>query len=121
MSTMNEVSESAVARVLREIREAGPLTLHDVGAMLKDTTRPKGVSYPVCMRWVVSGAKVLGGGTVKLDAVRAGHRWLTSQAALERFLLARNGETPQPPAVRSVSQRKRAAAEAGKELTALGV
>ena len=39
-------------------------------------------------RWILSGVKAPSGQRVKLEAVRYGHRWLTSEAALARFATA---------------------------------
>lgn len=72
-------------------------------------------------RWILRGVKAPDGRTVRLQAVRGGHRWLTSEQALARFLAALtptatslgtvNAEiTPSP------SQQKRAADRAGAEL-----
>jgi Protein of unknown function (DUF1580) len=48
-------------------------------------------------RWILSGVKAVDGRRVKLEAVRLGCRWLTSEAALQRFadaLATRAGESP---------------------------
>jgi hypothetical protein len=60
---------------------------------------------------------------VRLEAVRAGGRWLTSLAALDRFFAALTpagspaGEQPSP---RSPSATRRAAAAAARELDRFG-
>jgi len=80
--------------------------------------RGKGRLHPATLtRWIIAGSKSLGGDTVKLEAVRCGQRWCTSEAALSRFFdeLARADEV-RP--IESVSERKqeRAADAADREL-----
>lgn len=87
-------TESAIARVLREIKECGSLTLYQVGELFPDGQR-KAVSYSTVLRWVTIGSRGLNGRVFRLTAVRAGSRWLTSAAEVERFLEARN-ELPEP-------------------------
>jgi hypothetical protein len=80
-------------------------------------------------RWIMEGAPVPGGGRVKLEGVRLGHRWLTSAAALARFAAALTAahaaatSDPAPEAVSPVSSptaRRRAADRAAEALKAAG-
>jgi Protein of unknown function (DUF1580) len=70
-------------------------------------------------RWILRGVRALDGRRVRLEAVRIGCRWLTSEAALARYAaaLAATGD-PTPP--RSPAARNRAAEAAGRELEQLG-
>jgi hypothetical protein len=65
--------------------------------------------------------KVANGSVVKLEVARIGSRWVTSRAALERFVARLTAaSTPTPadtPAVPSAASRRRAEA-ADRELSA---
>ena len=39
-------------------------------------------------RWILKGVRAIDGRTVRLQALRCGCRWLTSEAALARFAMA---------------------------------
>jgi hypothetical protein len=39
-------------------------------------------------RWILKGVRAIDGCTVRLQALRCGCRWLTSEAALARFAMA---------------------------------
>ena len=72
-------------------------------------------------RWIVSGAKSLDGQIVKLQAYRAGSRWLTTAQALERFVAALGSNDAAPvPAPRSVAARNKASGAAGRRLAEMG-
>lgn len=58
------------------------------------------------VRWIVEGYPV-GGGVVRLEAVRSGRTWLTSREAIARFLTA---TSPQPEVPKPV--RPKASADA---------
>ena len=70
-------------------------------------------------RWILRGVRGVGGERIRLEAVRVGCRWLTSEAALERFAAALGGaEEPSTP--RTPASRNNAAENAGRELEQLG-
>ena len=75
-------------------------------------------------RWLTVGARSASGIVVKLDAARVGGRWLTSRAAIERFVTAltdnTTSPTPIPQPSRSDSQRRRAISAANAKLAAAG-
>ena len=75
-------------------------------------------------RWITKGAKSTSGGVVRLEAVRVGGRWVTSAAAVRRFVTALTeaslvGAGATPPAVASPASRKNRAASASAELDAV--
>ena len=71
-------------------------------------------------RWILTGVKGLRGERVKLEALRVGCRWLTSEAALQRFTDALSGAEVAAP-VRSPSARQAASESAAAELEVMGV
>ncbi|AWM39110.1 hypothetical protein GobsT_26140 [Gemmata obscuriglobus] len=77
-------------------------------------------------RWILNGVRARDGRRVKLEAVRAGTRWLTSEPALRRFSDALGGSdgshatAPAPCGPRSPTARQKASARAADELRAIG-
>lgn len=86
--------------------------------------RGEGRANPTTIwRWIVTGCKSPDGSIVKLEAARLGGRWLTSSAALARFLDALTPSTdpaPSPARSRKPAARKRAIEAAHKKLAAAG-
>jgi hypothetical protein len=70
-------------------------------------------------RWILKGARGTSGQRIRLEAVRTPGRWLTSEAALWRFLNALAAAPVTEPA-RSPSARQRASAAAARQLDQLG-
>lgn len=66
------------------------------------------------LRWVLRGVKV-GAARVKLEAVRVGGRWSTSEEAYQRFLAACNPGAVAPVPERSLAERTRAHTRAVKQ------
>ena len=78
---------------------------------------------PSCLvRWITRGVKGPGGQRVKLEAARLAGKWITTPAAIGRFVEA---QTPRPddvpPVPRTSGVRRRAADRAAKELERLGI
>jgi hypothetical protein len=74
-------------------------------------------------RWHRHGAKSPDGRRVHLEMARVGGKWMTSAAALARFLAALTPPTPGQPArqtVRTQRQRETRAQRAGKKLERMG-
>lgn len=72
-------------------------------------------------RWITKGARSASGGVVRLEAVRVGSRWLTSAAAVKRFVVALTAASTTDGDVEgtvpaSPTQRNRRAAAASAEL-----
>jgi hypothetical protein len=84
--------------------------------------RGQRVAPSTLWRWHRDGVRTPDGRRVHLELARVGGKWLTSAAALGRFIEAATPATPNPaPAPRTARQRVRAAEDAGKQLEALGV
>ncbi len=71
-------------------------------------------------RWILKGARSVNGERVKLEAMRLGSRWLTSEPALQRFADALAGTPSEAPPTRTPTTRRRASARAEAELRAMG-
>lgn len=82
------------------------------------------IAFSTVYRWAFKGARVPGGGRLKLEIMRVGGRWVTSREALLRWSLAlteAHGETvADETAPRTSTQREREAAKAGKRLAEIG-
>jgi hypothetical protein len=74
------------------------------------------VCVSTCFRWVVKGLPTVNGSRVKLEALKRGKTWLTSEAAAERFFAALPTSAPAPtaPSIRTPSRRERNCARAKK-------
>lgn len=75
-------------------------------------------------RWHKKGTRTPDGRRVYLEMARIGGKWMTSLAALKRFLLAQMppavGEAAPAPKPRTTRQRQTAVERAGKRLAELG-
>lgn len=71
------------------------------------------------LRWHKRGHRRADGTRVFLEAIRFGGKWLTSRAAIIRFISAQQ-EGGAAPSVRSPAERQRAADNARRDLKATG-
>jgi hypothetical protein len=82
------------------------------------------LAFSTVLRWVLRGVKTPHG-SMKLDAVRLGAKWFTSEQALQRFAEALTGAYSPPPdkpdRARTGAAKKRIAERAADELTARGI
>jgi hypothetical protein len=88
--------------------------------------RGSGRCHPsTIFRWLTTGVKLPNGEQLRLEGFRLAGRWLTSEQAVDRFLLAQNEAwNPEPihqPAlpIRTPTQRQRASERAAEELDEL--
>ena len=75
-------------------------------------------------RWILRGFRLPYGHHIHLEAVKCGSRWLTSEAALERFFAALTAAARPESSIgqtRGIAAVNRAAIRAGLELDCLGV
>lgn len=90
---MNETTQDTpapVPPVLAEVQAGGGITISQAGKLFPSHRGGKmGLNPATIWRWILEGAnKPNDGGVVMLEAVRLGHRWLTSNAAVARFMMA---------------------------------
>src|SRR4051812_45979899 len=76
------------------------------------------VSFSCVLRWITNGVTGSDGERVKLEGVRVGGRWLTSEEALARWAdrLTPQLDPGQTPIMRTPSKRRRASQQAAKDL-----
>src|SRR5262245_35860784 len=72
-------------------------------------------------RWILAGAAAPDGRRVRLEAVRLGGRWVTSEEALARFAQALTAGVDPASAGRPPSAGLREAERAGRELEGRGL
>ena len=105
-----------------EIRNETLLTLSQAARLLPPSRRGRPVTLSCVLRWVLDGVKAPNGDTVRLEAIRLGPKWVTSQEALQRFA---DRQTPHfdtaPSKIRTPGQRTRASEKVAKELEAAGI
>lgn len=122
-SSNEEVSAMTVSApdVLAEIQAGEGLSLSAAGKQFPGHRGGSHIDPSTIFRWVTRGTRTPSGAVVKLGAIRLGQRWLTSRAAVARFVEAltascQSDETSSPPSPRSPSNRRRAADAAGEVL-----
>ena len=101
-----------------EVASGDGLYLAQAAKMLPRHRLDRPVSPSTLFRWVRAGVVVEGGERVRLEAVRVSGRWLTSRAALARFLKRQTPSAPDSHSERSrtPSQRARAQHDAADRL-----
>lgn len=94
-----------------EIIDVGSLTINDIA-------RQFSVSPSTVFRWIMRGLPHGRGDRIRLAAIRRGKVWVTSRAALQRFLAALPASTPTPttPPIRTPSRREKETTRAQQAL-----
>src|SRR5262245_38913077 len=99
------------------------LGLNEAARRLPPGRGGKRPSFSCVLRWLTHGVPGPDGERVKLEGVRVGGRWLTSEEALarwaERLTPRLDGEAPPTP--RSAQRRRTAVERATEELDHLGI
>ena len=116
--------------VVSEIIEDGGLTTGQIAELLPSYRGDAEHADKVTVfRHITKGARDRSGRIVKLEAARFGGMWLTSKAALARFMarltgateeVSGNSESTAKNKPRPASQRAKAAEAAGRRLAAAG-
>ncbi|QJW95617.1 DUF1580 domain-containing protein [Frigoriglobus tundricola] len=121
--SVSETVTEPGARVLSEIQAGDGLALSAAGRLFPAHRGEGTVGPSTVFRWVTKGARSNSGQPVKLEAVRVGGRWLTSRAAVARFVHALTdaaAPAPAAPAPRTPTARQKASERAGRELAKRG-
>jgi hypothetical protein len=99
-----------------------PLSLRQAAALFPINRNGRPVSVSCIFRWIAQGVRGPDGGVLRLEALRAGGRWITSREAVQRFVEA---QTPRlsdaPPLPPSAAERSRHAARVAAQLDAIGI
>lgn len=104
------------------------ISLSQAAMLFPPARRGRPVSASCVWRWFKEGVRTADGRRVHLEALRVVNRYVTSQEAVRRFILAQQpgsaAGTPEPPArsaPRSAGQRAVADARAARKLDSLGL
>ncbi len=121
------MQQTEVPTLMAEIATGDALTLSAAGKMFPGHRGEGGTVNPSTVyRWVTGGTPTPDGRVVKLEAVRVGSRWLTSRAAVARFVTAlTDAATPatdpdRKPLPRTTSVSKAASQRADEALKRRG-
>lgn len=86
---------------------------------------PGHVSAKALGRWATRGILLPDGRRLKLEVVRVAGRYMSSEAALERFIAAQSvpvsEDQPLPASARTTSKRQQASEQAAQALDRLGI
>src|SRR5215470_12217352 len=87
------------------------ITLYEAANRLPPGRGRRPVSFSCVLRWITQGIPGPDGQRVRLEAVRLGRRWLTSEEALARWAERLTPRLDAEPAItlRSPAQRSRSA------------
>jgi hypothetical protein len=124
MAVTNLANDQA-ATVLSEIQSGDGLSLSAAGRMFPAHRGAGTVNPSTVFRWVTRGTQTPDGRVVRLEAIRTPGRWLTSRAALARFVTALtsaaepDGSSP-PSLTRSVAEYRKSAEHSARELERRG-
>ncbi len=121
-TTENGPDNPSLALVERIVAEK-PIGVMQASRLLGTFGLGKPCNPGTVARWIMAGVKMPDGSVLKLEAIRAGSRLMTSKPAVLRFLSRQQG-TPTPtgttPAPRSPAARQRDSEAAAAQLTAIG-
>jgi hypothetical protein len=114
------VSESTITV---EVLAGAGLSLSQAARRFPPFRKDRPVAPSTIFRWIASGVRLRDGRRIRLEAVRLGGRWLTSEQAVQRFI---DRQTPNVDAdsaalARAPSQRTRRAEQAAEALEAAGI
>jgi hypothetical protein len=110
------------SELTREIVGGEALSLAQAARLLPSGRLGRPCHPSTLGRWITDGARLPSGAVVRLQAVRLASRWITSRAAVERFLAALTEAAGAPsPAGRCARERTAADADAARQLERLGL
>jgi hypothetical protein len=119
----NEGATGTPPDVKAEILAGSGLALTQAAKRFPPYRAGRPLNPSTVFRWITDGVRAPGGRRIRLEGVRLGGRWLTSEQALARFIDAQTAAqiTSTPPRPPTPQQRHRAAERAGEALERLGV
>lgn len=99
------------------------ISLYDAARRLPHGRRNRPVSFSCVLRWITDGVPGPDGTRVRLEGVRLGGRWLTSEEAIVRFAarLTPQFEGQTTPVPRTAGRRRRESERAAAELEQRGI
>lgn len=107
--------------VIEEIALGQGQTLSQLARLFPPARRGKPVSLGCVLRWVLDGVRLPDGSIVRLEAARCSGRWLSTPAAIQRFIEGQTPNLANMPMPRSPARARRAAEQAAEVLSAIGI
>jgi hypothetical protein len=109
-------------QIIDQIIQEGAINMSAAAKALTVSLRAARPVHPGTVgRWINVGVTTTRGRRVRLEGFRVGRKWMTSKAAISRFLLAQQPEmTEAVSSIRTPAERQRADAAARRELKAKG-
>jgi hypothetical protein len=120
-----EQGDGIVLPILEEINSGDGLSLAQAGKRFPAHRGQGALNPSTVFRWVTNGVRTKDGRSVKLEAILVGGRWLTSRAAVSRFIATLTNAAIQSPitsvaSVRSPGHRERTSHQAAALLESSG-
>jgi hypothetical protein len=99
------------------------ISLTEATRRLPPGRKGRGPHLSTLIRWIVDGARGPAGVIVRLEALRLGGRWVTSDEALQRFAERLTPDLTNCPSQvsHSPAARQRASERAARQLEKLGI
>jgi hypothetical protein len=110
-------------QLLSEISAGKGEVLSKAGRRLPPSRGDNHPTLSCLLRWIQDGVLGPNGKRIRLEAARCGGRWLTTAAAIERFIAAQSPSiSDEPtPAPRPAGKRQRASQRAAAQLEKIGI
>src|SRR5262245_52846403 len=116
------MSTMLTEKLLEEIEGGQGETITRAARRCPSTRQGKTVTLSCVLRWVLTGVRGPDGRRIKLEAARLAGKWITTPAAIRRFVAAQTPHTAEAPTeIRSPTSRRRVSERAAHELDLLGI
>lgn len=109
--------------IMIDITTEKPIPLSELCLLVPPGRNGKKTHLSTLLRWIGRGVRNPAGELVRLEAIRLGNRWMSSQEALQRFAerLTPATDTPISSTPRTPTARQRASERAARELDKIGI
>jgi hypothetical protein len=105
-----------------DLKNETPLSLTAAARLLPAGRSGRPVSLSCIFRWISDGVLAPDGQRVRLEAARAGGRWITSVEAIQRFMEKQTPRFDEPATTpRTPGRRQRDDERTAKKLDLLGI
>lgn len=103
-----------------DLKNETTITLTQAARLLPPSRRGRPVTLSCILRWLINGVRTASG-VVRLEGMRLGGRWLTSEEALQRFADRQTPNLDGTATIRTPTKRRRASEAAAKQLEKIGI
>jgi hypothetical protein len=120
---MSSANHHCKPRLPIDLSAETPLSLKQAARKFPPLRSCRPVNPSTILRWIVRGIRLSGGGRVRLEAIRAGGAWVTSQQAIDRFVESQTQDRLGhcEPTPRTTRQRQLSTERAREELRRAGI